>query len=178
MLGRFLFRWRGAIGAVAFAVLWWHSRPSFGTCWSGLPLLVLGLGLRFWASGYIGLEARAREMGLGRVVTTGPYRLLRHPLYIGNSLLVCGMLLSMRPPMWLAIVTLAGFAVEYALIAAAEERELAGRRRARGEGRGARGQSFRLRRALGEWRTWAVTGVAIGLVLVKAVLGKGLGTGG
>ena len=184
MLGRFLFRWRGAIGFLAYVVVLWLARPTVATCLPGVPLLLAGLAVRFWASGYIGIEGRAREIGASRRITSGPYRLLRHPLYIGNSLLVCGMLVAMRPPPWLATAVLVGFAAEYTLIVAAEERDLAERRRQKAEGRmqnaemrtgrqnpesiGEGPASFLLRRAMCEWRTWAVTGAGLGLALLKA----------
>jgi len=128
VLGRFLFRWRGVIGFAAFGVVFWLARPTSGTCLLGLPLVLVGLATRFWASGYIGIEGRVREIGAGRRIVNGPYRLLRHPLYIGNFLLVAGMLIAMRPALWLAVVVLAGFIAEYAMIVAAEERDLGERR--------------------------------------------------
>ena len=229
MLGRFLFRWRGVIGFVAFGVVFWLARPAFGSCLIGLPFVVLGLAVRFWASGYIGIEGRVKEIGGQREergvrreekgtprrrIVTGPYRTLRHPLYVGNFLLVVGMLVALRLAAWLAVVVLAGFIAEYALIVAAEERDFAERRSQRLEARSEsaevewerdqeiegsrdrvadsrskaespmskdgkhgtvpvlhqRPESFLLSRALVEWRTWVVTGVAWGLALVKALL--------
>jgi isoprenylcysteine carboxyl methyltransferase (ICMT) family protein YpbQ len=128
VLGRFLFRWRGVIGFVAFGVVFWLAQPAFGSCLLGLPIILAGLATRFWASGYIGIEGRAREIGASRRIATGPYRILRHPLYIGNFLLVAGMLISLRPAVWLAVAVLAGFVAEYVLIIAAEEKDLACRR--------------------------------------------------
>ena len=140
MLGRFLFRWRGVIGVLAFGVVFWLARPTLGSCLLGVPLLVAGLAVRFWASGYIGIEGRVREIGgrreergvrreeggtSRRRIVTGPYRILRHPLYIGNFMLVAGMLVALRPTAWLSVVVLAGFIVEYTLIVVAEERQLA-----------------------------------------------------
>ncbi|MBN2465728.1 hypothetical protein JXD38_08945 [candidate division WOR-3 bacterium] len=209
MLGRFLFRWRGVIGVLAFAVVFWLARPTFGSCLLGVPLLVLGLAIRFWASGYIGIEGRVREIGARQRIVSGPYRLFRHPLYIGNFLLVVGMLLALRPAVRLAAVVLVGFVIEYAIIVAAEERQLAalgGRGRGQktsskeearmtiearstNEEMGEKGdspseredarysphfrqgpESFRLSRALVEWRTWVVTGLAWGLGLLKAFI--------
>ena len=198
MLGRFLFRWRGLIGFVAFGVVFWLARPTLQSCLLGLPTILAGLAIRFWASGYIGIEGRAREIGAGRRIVSGPYRLLRHPLYIGNFLLVAGMLLSLRPPLWLGAVVLAGFVLEYAMIVVEEERDLVGRRsqmsdvrcemsevrdgegsEAKGEWREASGErlasaapvgQFLVARALVEWRTWVVTGVAWGLAVGKAMV--------
>jgi protein-S-isoprenylcysteine O-methyltransferase Ste14 len=125
VLGRFLFRWRGVIGLAAFGVLFWLARPTFGSCFAGVPFLLAGLAVRFWASGYIGIEGRAREIGASRKIVNGPYRLLRHPLYIGNFLLVAGMLVALRPSTVVIVAVLVLFVVEYSLIVIAEERDLA-----------------------------------------------------
>ena len=201
MLGRFLFRWRGVIGFLAFGVVFWLARPTFGSCLLGLPIVLVGLAIRFWASGYIGIAGRVREIGGQREergvrreeggrphrrIVTGPYRILRHPLYIGNFLLVVGMLLALRPAVWLAVAVLVGFTVEYTLIVAAEEKDLACRRIQNPESRiqnpevrtnrqsleltVQRPECFLLSRALVEWRTWGVTGVAWGLAVAKALL--------
>jgi hypothetical protein len=202
VFGRFLFRWRGVIGTLAFGVVFWLARPTFGSCLLGVPLLVLGLAVRFWASGYVGVEGRVREIGARQRIASGPYRLLRHPLYIGNFVLVVGMLVALRPAVWLGAMVVVGFIVEYTMIVVAEEKDLAAKGKAergndevaeeerdltngrgqKSEGRGqkaevpmadsggreAEGESFSLRRALCEWRTWVVTGVAWGLAVMKA----------
>ncbi|MCX6842280.1 MAG: hypothetical protein NTX53_08380 [candidate division WOR-3 bacterium] len=194
MIGRFLFRSRGVIGLAAFVVVFWLARPTVGSCSAGLAFVLAGLAVRFWASGYIGIEGRAREIGASRRIASGPYRLLRHPLYIGNFLLVAGMVIALRPPLLLMAVVLVGFCVEYAVIVVEEERDLSrGRgqrlearrqnaevlrqeaksqepkaKTANGDGREANGEQFTVGRAMCEWRTWVVTGVAFGLAVAKA----------
>jgi len=187
VLGRFLFRWRGVIGLAAFGVVFWLARSTFGSCVAGLPFVLAGLAVRFWASGYLGIEGRAREIGASRRVVNGPYRLFRHPLYIGNFLLVAGMLVALRPSTVVSVAVLVLFVVEYSLIVMAEERDLSSRRGqkpearvqsadvqdgkgriAKGEWREAIGEGFSSRRAMCEWRTWVATGVAFGLALLKA----------
>ena len=175
MLGKFLFRWRGVIGVLAFGAVLWLARPTFGTCMLGIPFLLAGLAIRFWASGYIGSEGRVSEIVARQRIAAGPYRLLRHPLYIGNFLLVLGMLLAARPALWLSAVVLAGFVVEYTFIAAAEQKQLASLgSRASGvdspEPMVDDRRSFLLSRALVEWQTWLVTGAAWGLVVVRALV--------
>jgi hypothetical protein len=179
VLGRFLFRWRGAIGVLAFGLVFWPAMPTPASCLLGVPFLLIGLAVRFWASGYIGIEGRAGEIGVKRRIVSGPYRLLRHPLYIGNFLLVLGMMLALRPAVWLAVVVLVGFIAEYMLIVAAEEERLAElggnaeckMQTAKGKMAGVGSpESFRLDRALVEWRTWVVTGVAWGMGVVKALV--------
>jgi|GEM_PF-902238 len=230
MLGRFLFRWRGVIGVLAFGVVFWLARPTLRSCVLGVPFLIVGLAVRFWASGYMGIEGRVREIGGRREerggkseeggrrnenggawptrIVIGPYQLLRHPLYVGNLLLVVGMLVAMKPAVWVSAVVLVGFVVEYALIVVAEEAHLAGRggnadcrmqtakgkmedreaggRSQKSEGRNQKAEvqtdhpspesmvqsqeSFLVSRALCEWRTWMVTGVAWGLALLRALV--------
>jgi protein-S-isoprenylcysteine O-methyltransferase Ste14 len=48
----------------------------------GIPLIVLGLVIRLWASGYI---EKSRKLAI-----CGPYAFVRNPLYVGNFLLVAG----------------------------------------------------------------------------------------
>lgn len=165
------------IGFVAYAVVFLLGRPTLGSCLNGIPFLLAGLAARFWASGYLGLAGRAREIGVNWRIVSGPYRLLRHPLYIGNALLVVGMLAALRPGIVVRVGAMVGFVLVYALIVVEEERELSrGRsqkpeaKTANGEGRKTSGERFAFGRALCEWRTWVVTSAGYGLALLKVVL--------
>ncbi len=80
--------------------------------WLGLPLMVAGLLLRAWANRTLGafytrtLVTTAQQ----RIVNTGPYRLLRHPGYLGNLMLWLGAALATATwiAMLLALVALPG----------------------------------------------------------------------
>src|SRR5262249_13024641 len=68
----------------------------------GCGLIVLGNSLDIWA--YLALRrslsivAEAREL-----VTTGPYRWVRHPVYLGQIIAQAGVWLALRPkPLWIA----------------------------------------------------------------------------
>ena len=50
--------------------------------WSGLTIAAVGMLVRLWASGHV---VKNRELA-----TNGPYALARHPLYVGNILLLFG----------------------------------------------------------------------------------------
>ena len=52
----------------------------------GLPLALAGTAIRLYASGFI---VKNKELA-----TNGPYALVRHPLYTGNILIVCGFALA------------------------------------------------------------------------------------
>jgi hypothetical protein len=55
------------------------GRPSAATILVGVPLFLLGIAMHLWAKGCLHQE---RE-----VTTSGPYRYVRHPFYLGNLLL-------------------------------------------------------------------------------------------
>ncbi|MFO7941432.1 MAG: isoprenylcysteine carboxylmethyltransferase family protein [Bacillota bacterium] len=59
---------------------------------AGLTMYTSGLILRYWSSIILGREfTRGIEVSEEmRLVTSGPYRLLRHPLYLGLMLLTLG----------------------------------------------------------------------------------------
>ena len=175
-----MFRWRGAIGGAAFLALLALGRPTAAGCLQALPVIGLGLLVRFWAAGYIGRRGRVKELGQEEVVkrssgpaadedrgkgriVAGPYRVLRHPLYVGNALLVAGMVWALRPSVWVGATVLLLFGVEYALVIAAEERALAGLPLDRGA-------RFGLARAATEWSTWLVTASAFGAAWLRTVL--------
>jgi protein-S-isoprenylcysteine O-methyltransferase Ste14 len=62
----------------------------------GLVILLLGIGLRVWAVWSLGRYFR-REITIepGQTVhTSGPYRFIRHPAYLGDLLIVFGFVLA------------------------------------------------------------------------------------
>ncbi|MGB9742878.1 MAG: methyltransferase family protein [candidate division WOR-3 bacterium] len=163
-LGRFLFRIRGFIGTIAFVPLWLTGRPGLTSCLNSLTLIIPGLLLRFWTAGYIGPESRQSSISASRIVSDGPYRYFRHPLYLGNFALVAGLVVALQPPALLGLGVLAGFLLIYSLIARAET-DFLNRSVLKPVCAG-----FKLKYALIEWQTWLVTLAALGLVLVKVLL--------
>ncbi|WP_254508789.1 methyltransferase family protein [Anatilimnocola floriformis] len=77
----------------------WRTRPCNLIDWTqeatilGEALLLSGLLLRAWAAGTL----KKRQ----QIITTGPYRYVRNPLYIGSFLLMLGFSILLRD--WLAI---------------------------------------------------------------------------
>ncbi len=122
--GRWLFRWRGVIGFIGYFLVFWQAEPRLASLIGAVPLLLAGLGMRFWAMGHIGTGARVTTIGGSERIVAGPYHFVRHPLYLGNALLVLGVLLALLPPLWLAAMVFVLFCAEYALIVLAEEEYL------------------------------------------------------
>jgi L-asparagine transporter-like permease len=82
---------------------------------------------------------------------SGPYRLLKHPLYIGNFLLVLGVLVMYYPPLWLGALYTFLFVAIYTLIVLSEIEYM--------KGKPERSACYRLRNLSGEVSTWVVMAV-------------------
>jgi protein-S-isoprenylcysteine O-methyltransferase Ste14 len=91
----------GSLLALAGAALVYRSRAELGPAWSFVPKADQGTGL----------------------VTTGPYRLVRHPIYLALTLLAMGMALAFGS--WPALlIVLSGIVPTFAWRARAEEKLL------------------------------------------------------
>ena len=86
-------RLRVPSGFLLLAAFLWFAAPSPESITTGVPVAVLGLCLRGWAAGH--LEKNER------VVSSGPYRFLRNPLYAGTLIAALGLTLAARQ-VWLA----------------------------------------------------------------------------
>jgi len=69
--------------ALLFLVL---AQPTGLSLMGGLMMALAGEGIRLWAIGYTGEHTRSQELDAPTLVTTGPYGLVRNPLYLGNLL--------------------------------------------------------------------------------------------
>jgi protein-S-isoprenylcysteine O-methyltransferase Ste14 len=93
---------------------------------AGLLLLATGLGFAFWARVHIGRNwgTPMTEKDDPELVTSGPYRLVRHPIYSGILLAGVGTAIGLNW-WWLTAVALAAAYFGYSAIV--EERYLTGR---------------------------------------------------
>ncbi len=94
-----------------------------------VPVILLGVVLRFWANGYTGHRRVNRSPGeggdkIGRLITAGPYAYVRHPLYLGSFLIGIGFALIVGS-WWLALAGLAALSWAYRSKVADEEKVLA-----------------------------------------------------
>ncbi len=75
------------------------ARPALVPLVVGCVLVGLGEAIRFWASGYL---LKTKEL-----VTAGPYRYTRNPLYLGRLLILSGLCIMTNLPAygsWIALV--------------------------------------------------------------------------
>jgi protein-S-isoprenylcysteine O-methyltransferase Ste14 len=89
----------------------------------GVGLVSIGHALRFWAVRHIGVISRSRCDRTGPLIVSGPYQLVRNPLYIGNWCLWTGLVLCARLP-WMLPIAWSAFALQYGAIVAWEEQIL------------------------------------------------------
>lgn len=85
-LRQFLFKWRGGLVAPMALVFLYLAQPTSQSLLAGLTLALMGEGIRLWAIGYTGQPTRSQELDAPALITTGPYGLVRNPLYLGNLL--------------------------------------------------------------------------------------------
>jgi protein-S-isoprenylcysteine O-methyltransferase Ste14 len=125
--GGALFRARSATPiALLLVVLLWPTPGGVGfrrLAASG-ALMVAGEALRLWAVGVAGKLTRTRGANVKALVTSGPFALVRNPLYAANFAIAYG-LVTLSKVGWLLWVFPPLFAVQYAAIVAWEERILA-----------------------------------------------------
>ena len=131
-LGGWLFRYRTSVPLPIAAALLLippsSVAPLFKTSIAAVGVLAVAAGevIRVWAVHHIGIISRTRSDRLGPLVETGPFSLVRNPLYLGNILLWLGFALAADLP-WLAPAIVLLLAVEYHAIVRWEERMLESR---------------------------------------------------
>ena len=79
---RLLARRRVPIGFITTVIVLWLARPTRSSLAIGAMVGACGEALRIWAAGHL---EKGRE-----VTTSGPYRFVRHPLYVGSSIMGAG----------------------------------------------------------------------------------------
>ena len=72
------------------ALLLWFARPTPLSVSAGFLVVAVGEAIRLWAAGYL--------LKTAELVTSGPYRFTRNPLYLGRLLIFTGMCLMARLP--------------------------------------------------------------------------------
>jgi protein-S-isoprenylcysteine O-methyltransferase Ste14 len=130
-LGGWLFSQRSWLPLpIATCLLLIPAEPSvsFSTLplWSGVLIVASGELLRIWAVHHIGVISRTRSERLGPLIATGPFSLVRNPLYVGNILLWVGFSVSARL-LWLVPAVVLLLALQYHAIVRWEERLLESR---------------------------------------------------
>jgi protein-S-isoprenylcysteine O-methyltransferase Ste14 len=129
-VGEWLFRHRTAlplpIAGVILGLRVGEAPPSPVIVGAGVALTAAGELIRLWGVRHIGAVSRTRSDRLGPLVDTGPFAVIRNPLYVGNILIWAGFALSARL-VWLAPIAVLLLGAEYHAIVRWEESLLTSR---------------------------------------------------
>ena len=135
--GNFLFRWRDAVFPAVLVALFALTRPAWPNGdarlddlldLAGVLLALAGQALRVATVGYAYIirGGRDRKVYAEELVTRGLFRHGRNPLYVGNLLILAGLLLVWNSPVAYAL-GVPFFLLGYVAIVAAEEAFLRGK---------------------------------------------------
>jgi protein-S-isoprenylcysteine O-methyltransferase Ste14 len=157
-----LVRRRVALGFVTGAAVLVLAQPTWRSWRFGLLVAMAGEVIRVWAAGHL---EKSRE-----VTQSGPYRVTRHPLYLGSAIMALGVAVASRS----IVVALLAAAYIAATIPAAIRAEEAFLRRTFGDAydlyRNARSPQMERRFSLARaWRNReyrAIAGLGGGFVLL------------
>lgn len=120
--GRIWYKLRGVLIAPAyiFTCLCSYRESEHGMVFAlGLAVFALGFLLRVWSQMH--LHYRLKEHKI--LTTTGPYAIVRNPIYIGNTLILVGTTL-IAELVWFAPVMLLACMITYTLVVRYEEKHL------------------------------------------------------
>jgi protein-S-isoprenylcysteine O-methyltransferase Ste14 len=125
---QFFFKNRGITPVPLMLAALVLASPSTASFLAGAAIVLAGEAVRFWGVAYAGVTTRTTSVGANKLVTDGPYRYVRNPLYIGNFLMSLGWTVMAWPWMpWMLLVVLVFFSVQYSCIVDLEEEFLSGK---------------------------------------------------
>jgi protein-S-isoprenylcysteine O-methyltransferase Ste14 len=114
-LARRVARYRVRLGFPSAVVALWLAQPTSRSLATGALVACAGEALRIWAAGHL---EKSRE-----VTASGPYRLSRHPLYLGSTIIGVGFAIA-SANIGAAIVALSYLAVTLTAAMRGEEAHL------------------------------------------------------
>jgi protein-S-isoprenylcysteine O-methyltransferase Ste14 len=147
-----LARQRVTLGFVLGALVLWLAEPTGRSLAAGVPFAMAGEALRVWAAGHL---VKARE-----ITTSGPYRWISHPLYLGSAIIGAGV--AVATSSLAATVTIAMYLAATITAVVIEERRLLERVAAKGD----RHQRFNMARVIANHEERAMLGVLVAVLLL------------
>lgn len=107
------FKLRGGVWTLLFVAMLLLAHPTTQSVFLGLPFVITGQLLRFWAVGCIG-RYRGERVGAEALATWGPYAFVRNPLYVGNGIIGLGWGVMAGP--WATAIFVAAFFLLYTVL--------------------------------------------------------------
>jgi protein-S-isoprenylcysteine O-methyltransferase Ste14 len=123
---KWVYRWRGPLAACPLIFSTWCFFGEYENdlvIWPlGMITFLAGWFLRMWAQQHLGYRLRIKKV----FTCSGPYTLVRNPIYIGNTLVILGVV-TMSEVFWTIPLSLLWCLVLYSLVVRYEERVLTGK---------------------------------------------------
>jgi protein-S-isoprenylcysteine O-methyltransferase Ste14 len=120
---RWIYRFRTYLACLPliFALVWSdYEIEAEGFIWPiGIGIFLAGVVLRIWAQQHLCHRLRVHK----QLITTGPYKFIRNPLYVGN-IMICVSATIVSELLWLIPVTLFWCIVTYSTVIRYEEARL------------------------------------------------------
>ncbi|MBU0712375.1 isoprenylcysteine carboxylmethyltransferase family protein [bacterium] len=125
-LRNFFFRYRGITPLPFVLILLVQSDLTRVGVICGLLVVALGESIRLAGVRRAGGNTRTRKVGAKKLITAGIFSYVRNPLYLGNVIIYIGFALMAGGPwvVYLMIIALVYFIVQYGFIIALEETKL------------------------------------------------------
>ena len=122
----FLFSNRSFTPIPLVLVILYLSSFSYPYFIFGIGLIVIGESIRIYGVRFAGGATRTREVGAPSLCTSGPYSRCRNPLYLGNMIIYCGVVLMAGGQfLWpLLFIVFIFFTLQYSMIISLEEETL------------------------------------------------------
>lgn len=157
-----LARLRVPLGFACAIVAFWLARPTASSLAVGGLIATVGQMLRIWAAGHI---EKGRE-----ITRSGPYRYVRHPLYLGSSLMALGFVIA---ALSVAVGVLVAAYMVVTLVAAIRTEEASLDEKFAGQYSAYRAgtaspveRRFSLSRAVANREYRSMTGLAVGMIFL------------
>ncbi|MFH1259654.1 MAG: isoprenylcysteine carboxylmethyltransferase family protein [Elusimicrobiota bacterium] len=119
-VNRWFFKYRGELVTppIIFVLFFniWKTESVFLTWGPGLFIFLLGFFVRLWAQQHLHYRLKMDR----DLTTTGPYTIIRNPIYIGNTLLCVGATV-ISGVLWMVPITILFCAVVYKFTVRSEE---------------------------------------------------------
>ncbi len=114
----FFFKYRSFTPLPLALGILYFSSPNHAVLEAGIVLLVLGEFIRIWSVQYAGGATRTPAVGAPFLCTSGPFSMVRNPLYIGNMMIYTSfVLIAGNENLWVMIgITWVFFIVQYGMI--------------------------------------------------------------
>ena len=104
----------------------YFARPNSPYFFLGIVLIVIGEIIRLRSVSFAGGETRTMNVGASSICKSGPYSIVRNPLYIGNMFIYIGFAFVAGSVyvVTISLITFVYFFIQYSLIISLEEQAL------------------------------------------------------